>query len=587
MKVKNSLFLFALSIALFQPAEANAQQFTQSTTGSIVNTPSGSRSCNFLDVNNDDFQDILITNGTTGGENNMLYLNNGDGTFSVIGDTIQEDNTPTDGATCADYDNDSYIDVFAVNWYNVDNLHYKNNGGESFIKVDTSIISNQLGYSETAAWGDFDNDGLVDLYVTNSAGLKRNFLYKNLGSGSFEAVVGIDPVTDNFASRCVNWIDYDQDGDQDLFVTNEGNQQNNLYRNDGGLVFTAIVGDPVVLGLFSSMSSSWADYDNDGDFDLFVANYQQNNQMFNNDGSGNFSAVTGPWNTDVGCSFSSSFADYDNDGDLDLYVTNGFCANDLTNYLYINNGDGSFSKDLVEPMSTELGGSYGCAWGDYNNDGFMDLVVANWQGETQPNDLFRNDGNGNNWTKLKLEGTLSNRSAIGTIVKCKAIINGVPVWQVREVSAQTGYCSQNSLVVHFGLGNASSVDSLQIIWPSGVIQDFNNLDINQFFSLIENGAFGVAGIASSIEDERSFTVFPNPSNGNFTIEIADLQGESGTIEILDLNGKQVFSKQIDINSNNMSVLVDDLGDEIPEGVYTVNVVVNRGVRLSRKIVIVK
>ena len=292
MKVKNSLYVHVLIFAMLQANESSAQQFTQITTGSIVTTPSGSRSCNFLDLNNDNFQDILITNGTSGGENNMCYLNNGDGTFSLMNNPIVQDNTPTDGATCADYDNDGLIDVFAVNWYNVDNLHYKNIGGGNFERIDTSIISDQLGFSETAAWGDYNNDGLVDLYVTNSAGSKKNFLYKNLGSGKFEPILAVDPVSHNFASRCVNWIDYDGDGDQDLFVTNENNQANNLYRNDGGLAFTSIVGDPIVSDNFSSMSSSWADYDNDGDFDLFVANYQQNNQMFMNDGQGNFSAVT-------------------------------------------------------------------------------------------------------------------------------------------------------------------------------------------------------------------------------------------------------------------------------------------------------
>ena len=544
MKLRNSLYLLAMSVAFIQVGNSFGQQFTKVTTGDIVNTPSGSRSCNFLDVNNDNLLDILITNGTSGGENNMLYLNNGDETFSLMSDTIVNDNTPTDGATCADFDNDGFTDVFSVNWYNVNNLAYRNNGGASFSKIDTSVISNQLGYSETASWGDCDNDGLLDLYVTNSAGLKRNFLYSNLGSVSFQAVAGITPVTDNFFSRCVNWIDYDLDGDQDIFITNEGNQQNNLYRNDGGMVFTAVVGDTIVSDNFSSMSSSWGDFDNDGDFDLFVANYEQNNQFFMNDGLGNFTAIPGPWNTDVGCSFSSSFADYDNDGDLDLFVTNGYCSNDLNNYLYINNGDGTFSKDIVEPVSTEVGGSYGCAWGDYNNDGFMDLVVANWQGEEHPNYVFRNDGNGNNWSKIKLEGTISNRSAIGAIVKCKATINGNSTWQTHLVSAQTGYCSQNSLVVHFGLGDATIIDSLQILWPSGIIQTFENVSSNQFLSLVENGDIGVLATISPSLDEKNIVISPNPSKGQFRV----------TSDAEDLNDIQLFTSSGRNVSEHMNIL---------------------------------
>ena len=587
MRTIHILYLFLVSIAVFQTAEIRAQQFTKITTGDIVTTPGGSRSCNFLDVNNDNFQDILITNGKTGGENNMLYLNNGDGTFSLINDTIVKDNTPTDGATCADYDNDGYIDVFAVNWYGIDNLLYRNNHGSSFSSIDTSIVSSQLGHSETAAWGDYNNDGLLDLYVTNSSGLKNNFFYENLGSGHFLAVTGTDPVTDNFFSRCANWIDYDRDGDQDLFVANENIQQNNLYRNDGGLSFTKITGDTIVSGNPNSMSSSWGDFDNDGDFDLFVANYQQHNQMFENDGSGNFSAVSGPWSTEVGCSFSSSFTDYDNDGNLDIFVTNGYCASNLNNYLYKNNGDGTFSKDTIEPMSTDLGGSFGCAWGDYDNNGFMDLVVANWQGEIQPNYLYRNDGNGNNWLKLKLEGTVSNRSAIGTIVRCKAIIDGDTIWQMREVSSQTGYCSQNSLVVHFGLKDATSIDSLQVIWPSGITQDFGSLGTNQFYTLIENGSIGITGMTNPLEDKKSIKVFPNPSDGAFTIEIPVLKGENVKIEIFDITGVRVLSRQLDINSNNKLLIKQNLGSKIPEGIYTIVVTVDETVRYSTKAVIMK
>lgn len=565
-----STFNFPLIVQLallIGSSNVHAQQFTQITSGILVNSPSGSRSCNFLDVNNDDFQDIYITNGKTGGENNQLYINNGDGTFSIMFDTIVMDGSPTDGATCADYDNDGFIDVCAVNWYNTTNLLYKNNGGVSFSFVDTSSVSSLASYSETAAWGDFNNDGLLDLYVTNSAGLKRNYLYQNMGSGYFEPLTGIPPFLDNFASRCVNWIDFDGDGDQDLFVTNENNQKNNLYRNDGGLVFTPVTGDTIVSDNFSSMSGSWEDYDNDGDFDLFVANYQQNNQLFENDGLGNFSAITGPWSTETDCSFSASFADCDNDGDLDLFVTNGYCANDLNNYLYLNNGDGTFAKDLTSPMSTAVGGSYGCAWGDYNNDGWQDLVVANWQGEAQSNYLFRNDGSGKNWIKIKLEGTISNRSAIGAVVRCKAVINGSEIWQTRLVSSQTGYCSQNSLVVHFGLDEATTIDSLQIEWPSGSIEHFENLMSNEFYSIVENQSIGTIGLQE--EKEAELRVFPNPSSGRFTIQFPTNIVGPFQLRLVDETGREIMTEKIQIDSKVRQWTYNDRG--IPSGTYTLNV----------------
>ena len=559
------LKLTQLGVLILLTLTSNAQQFTKVMNGSIVNTTSGSRSCNFIDVNNDGYQDVLITNGKTGGENNLMYINNGNETFNLMnGDPIVSDGTPSDGASCADYDNDGNTDVFIVNWYNIDNLLYQNGGANSFTKIDTGIIVNDNGSSETAAWGDADQDGLVDLYVTNSAGSNRNFLYRNLGSGHFQKISNIAPVTDNSLSRCVNWIDYDNDGDADIFVTNENGQANNLYQNDGNFTFTKLIGNTLTTDNLNSMSASWEDYDNDGDFDVFIANYQQNNQLFQNDGSGSFSSVSGPWDTEIGCSFSSSFTDYDNDGDLDLFVTNGFCSNDLKNYFYTNNGNGTFTKNSTEPLAIDSGGSYGCAWGDYNNDGFMDLVVANWQNETQTNYLYKNEGNSNNWVELRLEGTVSNRSAIGTIVKCKSTINGLPVWQTRLLSSQSGYCSQNSMVVHFGLAEDTLIDSLQIIWPSGIIENFDSVISNtiHFYKEPEPIASTPINLKQSL-----IKLYPNPSKGSIKIEILEEMEDSFYFEIFTLTGKKILDGEFKINSNSQIYTIQDL---LP-GTYLVNI----------------
>lgn len=522
----------------------DAQQFSKVISGDIVNTPSGSRSCNFIDINNDDFLDILITNGTTGGENNMLYVNDGGTSFSLIDDGITNDGDPSDGATCADFDNDGLIDIFIVNWYNIDNLLYENNGEGIFNKIDTGLIATGGGYSETASWGDVDNDGLVDLYITNSAGNKANVLFKNNGTGYFEKITNTSPVTDSYFSRSVNWIDYDQDGDQDLFVSNENNQNNNLYRNDGDFEFTKLTDLAIVSDNYNSISSSWADYDNDGDFDLFISNYQQNNQLFRNDGNDVFTEISGPWSTDEGCSFSSSFGDYDNDGDLDLFVTNGYCSSDLQNYLYRNEGEDEFTKIEDELPATDLGNSYGCAWGDFDNNGFLDLVVANWQDETQNNHLYSNDGNDNNWLKIKLQGELTNRSAIGAKVMCKATINGYSYWQTREVSAQTGYCSQNSPIVHFGLGDASTIDSLLVLWTTGAVQNITEIEINQLNTIVEDTSLILVGEINVTGEEGQTTIeeyegslqmyaaiFPeNASDTTVTWTVEDVTGTASISE---------------------------------------------------------
>jgi hypothetical protein len=556
--MKKIILIFTLGLACLN---IYAQQFSKVSTGEIVNTPSGSRSCNFIDINKDGFQDILITNGTTGGENNMLYLNNNGESFSLVDGVITNDGTPSDGASCADFDNDGNIDVFIVNWYNIDNMLYKNTGDGNFYQIDTGMIATTGGYSETAAWGDVDNDGFVDLYVTNSAGNKSNILFKNTGTGFFEKITNISPTTDSYYSRSVNWIDYDNDGDQDLFVSNESNQKNNLYRNDGDFQFTKLTDISITSDNYSSMSSSWGDFDNDGDFDLFISNYQQNNQLFENQGSDVFYEVSGPWETEDGCSFSSSFGDYDNDGDLDLFVTNGYCSSDLQNYLYRNDGEDGFVKVIDELPATDLGNSYGCAWGDYDNNGFLDLVVANWQDETQNNYLYKNEGNQNNWIKIKLNGLISNRSAIGVKVRCKAQIDGNSIWQTREVSSQSGYCSQNSLVVHFGLKDAIIIDSLQILWNSGLIQNFTNLAPNELIHITEEINTGI-GVHT-----KKISIYPNPIEDYLSIENLGLSTEDTQIEIFNLQGDKVFTSFLKSMQN---VAVVDL-NELRKGIYILRI----------------
>jgi len=161
-----------LTAGIFFTVNCKAQFFTKITTGPLVNSPGDSRSVNWVDINNDGFMDCMITNGPSGGQNNKVFLNNGAGGFTTItNDTIVKDNKPSDGATWADINNDGDMDCFVVNWYNVNNMLYSNNGSGAFTQISSGPPVNDFGYSETAAWGDYDNDGLVDLYVTNSWGV--------------------------------------------------------------------------------------------------------------------------------------------------------------------------------------------------------------------------------------------------------------------------------------------------------------------------------------------------------------------------------------------------------------------------------
>jgi hypothetical protein len=483
--MKNILvFLFLCYASYLQ-----AQYFTK-VSSPLSTTPGDSRSVNLVDVNNDNYIDCFISNGPRGGQNNMLFINDHKGNFTrVVTDSITLDEKPSDGATFADVDNDGDLDPFVANWYNANNLFYLNDGQGNFTRIAKGDAVNNKGYSETAAFGDYNKDGFVDLYVTNSEGYKHNFLYINDRLGNFKRVMEGSAATDTSYSRCVNWTDIDNDGDPDLFVTNENKQNEQLYRNDGQEVLTKLTDGPLLNNAGNTTSSSWSDIDNDGDLDVFLTNDSGLNSLFKNNGGFNFTKVTDDIVTTTEAhSFSSAWSDVDNDGDEDLFVTNSFRGKKrLTNYFYLNNGDGTFKRNIADVVANDTAWSYGCAFGDYDNDGFQDLAVATCRfNKTDDADLlYHNNGNSNHWISLKLTGTKSNRAAIGARVYVKANINGKLVTQMREVSAQNGYCSQNDLRVQIGLGKTTIIEELKITWPLGLTQTFKNIKADQFLEVQE------------------------------------------------------------------------------------------------------
>ena len=520
---------------------ASGQIFTKVVDSPLSTTSGDSRSVNWVDVNGDGYLDCFISNGPQAGQNNMLYINDANGKFTAVtDDPIVKDATPSDGATFADIDNDGDLDAFVVNWYNKNNLAYINDGTGSFTQVLEGTWVNHFGYSETAAFGDYDNDGLVDLYVTNSAGAKNNFLYRNAGDNNMELQTGISPVTDVNSSRNVSWTDIDSDGDLDLYVTNESGEKNDLYRNDLGGVFVKLTVPLITVDQYSTMSSSWGDIDNDGDLDLFLANDGSKNQLFRNDGNFVFSRIlTTDISKNVANSFSSAWADLDNDGDLDLFVTNAFKNGvRLKNNLYVNDGSGHFTEVTDDVAVMDEGWSYGCAFGDYDNDGFQDLVVATTRfGVDEVDYLYHNNGNDHHWLLISLEGTTSNRSAIGTRVRVKAVVNGTAIWQMREISSQSAYCSQNDMRAHFGLGDATIIDSIVIEWPSGIRQYRTGVLPDQILDIEED-------LVNAVPDEfHSFglKVFPNPTKSDIQIaaNFGDHIGDA-VIEVIGDTGQIVY-----------------------------------------------
>lgn len=573
-------------IYLFFFNNINAQFFSKITNTPFSTRVCDSRSVNWIDVNNDNKIDCFISNGPNVGQNNALYINTGVGTFSLVTtDSLTLDNKPSDGATFSDVDNDGDIDAFVVNWYNVNNLFYLNNGNGNFKKIDSQILSNDLGYSETAAWGDYDKDGLVDLYVTNSAGIKKNYLYHNNGNANFTKITAGDLVNDAFFSRSMNWVDIDNDSDLDVFVTNENNQNEIIYRNDGAGNFTKLTDGPLLSDGGNTNSSSWADIDNDGDLDVFLANDLSYNGLFKNNGNFNFIKIISDTVVKTPArSFSSAWSDIDNDGDLDLFVTNSFAnGSKLVNYFYLNDGNGNFSRNTTDAITKDSAWSYGCAFGDYDNDGFEDLAVATcrFNGVDYANFLYHNNTNSNHWITVKLIGIISNKSAIGAKVKIKSLINNRPVWQMREVSSQSSYCGQNDLRVHFGLGNGVCVDSLKIEWPLGLTETYVNITSNQFLTYYE-GAVNLNIKESDSILNSDLNVVLNSSNNKLTLTINNQKFRIGdVIYLINSLGKMEFVYHNIYNSKKINIKIPKL----VSGVYFIYVEINNKFSAIEKLTI--
>jgi enediyne biosynthesis protein E4 len=488
--MKTTMNLFAAGMFLAACATALGQTtFTKITTGPVVTDVGSSGHGDWADYDGDGYLDLFASNGTSGGdlEKNFLYRNKGDGSFAKVttGLIVSED-VDSVGGSWGDYDNDGFTDLFVPNRASRNDLLYRNNGDGSFSKITTGpVVNDGQVANEGGWWADFDNDGYLDLYVSVSVfndSPPVNRLYRNNGDGTFSRITDNPAVSDSGDGTGAAWGDYDNDGQIDLFVGRWG-QNNALYRNTGHGSFTRISAGDIVSEGGNLVDCAWADYDNDGFFDLFVVNEagleNQVNFLYHNNGNGTFTKNTSDITADDSGSWkASAWGDYDNDGFIDLFVTSLVTKNAL----YHNNGDGTFTKITPDSPVEGLIGSWGCAWGDYDNDGFLDLFVPNGSA-AQKNFLYRNDGNTNAWLKVKLVGTQSNRSGIGAKVRVTANIRGSSIRQLRQISG--GAAGQSTLLAHFGLGDATNVDIVRVEWPSGIVQELQNVAPKQFLTITE------------------------------------------------------------------------------------------------------
>jgi hypothetical protein len=479
-----------LSAAPLSHAETS---FTKITTGPPVSDAARGRGVAWVDFDNDGDLDLYVSHLNGG---NLLYRNDGDGNFTKITDGPIVNTAPGSfGASWADLDNDGRIDLFVSRQDNAPALLFRQASDSRFTQTTMPLG----GFSFGSAWADYDNDGWLDLLVGDKT---QSILWHNNGRGDLVPLTNTTIQTAGIGG-VISWVDYDNDGDPDAFQTTSASAgPARLYRNDGQGVFTQITG-PLTDRSSYSTGHAWGDFNNDRFPDVFVCRLDIDTQqslpsfLFQNNGDGTFTQVEqSPFTTDRGFALSCSWADYDNDGWQDLFVSENSGSQ---NRLYRNNGDGSFSRVLSGPIATDVGKCAGNSWGDYDRNGFLDLFVATSVGsdpQLKPY-LYHNDGNSNAWLTVKCVGTRSNRSAIGAKVRAKATINGKTFWQLREIHTGDGW-SGNPLEAHFGLGNATNVETLRIEWPSGTVQEFHNVLAKQYKTVIEPARMSAASLTDTV-----------------------------------------------------------------------------------------
>jgi len=507
--IRRSALLLAFAATLVAcenrtPVDEIQRHFVHVDMPPLTSDRASTGGVSFTDFDGDGDADLFVTNGydvsvaDPAPQPNAFYENIEGSYVAQSFDGLTDLDGFSSGSTWADFDNDGDLDTFIANQRDQANAlllqELTENGGIRFGSHTTSDLADHKGWSYSVAAADADNDGLVDIFVSNG-GLSHqgvNFLYRNHGGGRLEDVVVTDLTNGEHASGGASWSDYDGDGDQDIVVANRptaGMQgyKLSLYRNDGDLRFTRM-DESLDADTMYPMSVAWGDVDNDGDLDLYAGNlFGFANSLYENMGDGTFRTKDGGRaSTDAGSTYSATFGDLDNDADLDLIVANWGASADI----YFNDGTGHFDQASSEVFERTIQYASSLALGDYDNDGDLDILIGNWPNQPgiglEENTLIENRYATGNWIKLALEGVASNRSAIGARITVDYATNGEAQQQVRELSTHSGWRSQGELTQHFGLGTASAISSISIDWPSGHSQTISEPPMNQLLSVRES-----------------------------------------------------------------------------------------------------
>jgi enediyne biosynthesis protein E4 len=557
------VFALLLGVLLWPPALSRAQTcFTESAQFGSKATIAVA----WADCDGDGDPDLAVGNNSRG---NQLFINNGNGTFT---EQAQFGTGSTFAVVWADFDNDGDPDM-AVGRSNLASYLYLNNGNGTFTQQSVLATHNTIAL----AWADFNRDGRLDLAAGN--GLlgfpEQNTLYVNNGDGTFtpQAQFG------QGQTATVAWGDFNNDGWPDLAAGNGGfgyTGQNYLYVNNGNGTFT----ERAEFGQGDTSCLDWADFNNDGWLDLAVGNWNNGQcYLYVNDGHGNFTEepVFGVHNVN-----GIATGDFNNDGWLDLALADGTFSAAEQNYLYINNGDGTFT----ELPAFGLGSTDAVAWADVDLDGDLDLAVGNEHTPGQ-NYLETNCQEPGPYLEVRLLGHrhdlgpgCSNRDGIGAkiaVYEAGFLGDAAHLLGYREVSAHGGFASQNLRDAHFGLPGQTSVD-LRVTWPGSygfaAVQDLPAVAVNQSLLVEEPVPPASVPPASPQGSSGRLQVSPNPAVGSTTLEWSGADPSLDRMQIYDAGGQLVRTLRARVEERSATRRAQwdgkgEAGDRLPAGLYFV------------------
>ena len=532
----------------------------------------------FCDFDNDGWDDVTLA--TEAGEPVRFFKNNS-GSFAEVFPTITDFNYENKQVIWIDYDNDGDKDLYVASHNAISRL-YRNDGNLNFTDVSISsgiFTTNQKSFG--ASWGDYDNDGFLDVFLTYRSGTESNRLYHNNGDGTFSNVSNAAGISGTGQyTFCASFFDYNNDGWQDIYMANDRIITSNiLYHNNGDGTFTDVSVQSGTGVVMEAMSTTIGDYNNDGWLDIYITNTnyefpevpeaEVGNVFLRNNSDGTFTNVAitnGTAFNSIG--WGAVFLDADNDMDLDLYVSGMLDGStSLPSAFYENSGNNSFSIPDNVGFENDTEESYSNAIGDIDNDGYPDIIVCN---EVSNMFLWKNNcstENNHNWLKVNVEGTVSNKDGIGALIEIS--INGNK--QYRYTVAGEGYLSQNSTTEFFGLGSHTVIDYIKVKWLSGMEDIYFSVNANQTLNLMEGETLSTESFSAS-----QLKIYPNPFSDTVTVESAyPIQ----QLKLINAIGQVVVSESFSDNITSTKLEIPDL----QSGYYTLIVTANN-TRIYQKLI---